>query len=190
MYLHSQDPYLPSDMQAQLDNTIPKINLDVFPADAKLPSLTLDNLNSLNSYGKGGVDVFLTSKEDVTKPPAYLLGKRPNSAGVIEGAKTGAIIVAERDAKTTDVFYMYFYAYNDGGKVMEVNFGNHVGDWEHVMIRFVDKKPENVWLSQHADGQAFTFEALEKDKSGRVSIHRIYVQANALTSIAAHHIQC
>jgi hypothetical protein len=38
------------------------------------------------------------------------------------------------------------------------------------MIRFVDGVPKYVWFSQHANGEAYTFEALAKDESGnRVS---------------------
>lgn len=39
-------------------------------------------------------------------------------------------------------------------------------DREHNMIRFVDGVPKYVWCSQHANGEAFTFEALKKDASG------------------------
>jgi hypothetical protein len=36
-------------------------------------------------------------------------------------------------------------------------FGNHVGDWEHVTIRFVDGVPTEVALSQHDGGQVFSY---------------------------------
>ena len=35
------------------------------------------------------------------------------------------------------------------------------------MIRFIDSVPKYVWLSQHANGEAYAFKALEKDGSGR-----------------------
>lgn len=40
---------------------------------------------------------------------------------------------------------------------------------EHNMIRFRDGKPEALWYSQHARGQAFTYKAVEKEGK-RVSI--------------------
>lgn len=33
---------------------------------------------------------------------------------------------------------------------------------EHNMIRFKDGEPQAIWFSQHASGQAFTYDALEK----------------------------
>lgn len=35
------------------------------------------------------------------------------------------------------------------------------------MIRFKGGVPKKVWLSQHANGEAYTFKALEKDASGK-----------------------
>jgi hypothetical protein len=41
------------------------------------------------------------------------------------------------------------------------------------MIRFVNGVPKFVWYSQHASGQAFTYQAVEKDKAGvRVRLTR------------------
>jgi hypothetical protein len=43
---------------------------------------------------------------------------------------------------------------------------------EHNMIRFIGGEPKYVWFSQHANGEAFAFSALQKDQSGkRVSFH-------------------
>jgi hypothetical protein len=65
-----------------------------------------------------------------------------------------------------DVFYHNFFGFNWGGLVLGKNMGNHIGDWEHVMIRFVDQTPKYVWLSQHIGGQAFHFKDMEKDAVG------------------------
>ena len=36
--------------------------------------------------------------------------------------------------------------YNWGGRLLDfLNLGNHVGDWEHNMIRFEDGIPTYVW---------------------------------------------
>jgi hypothetical protein len=62
-----------------------------------------------------------------------------------------------------------FYPYNNGKRVCigwyspwgcvggYSTFGNHVGDWEHATVRFVDGRPSEIYLSQHSHGQTFTF---------------------------------
>ena len=40
--------------------------------------------------------------------------------------------------------------------------GNHVGDWEHTMVRFTNGVPQSIWYSQHANGQAFTWATVSK----------------------------
>jgi hypothetical protein len=39
------------------------------------------------------------------------------------------------------------------------------------MIRFINGTPKYVWLSQHANGSAYTFKALQKDASGKRVCH-------------------
>jgi hypothetical protein len=34
---------------------------------------------------------------------------------------------------------------------------------EHSMIRFVSGIPKYIWLSQHSNGEAYTFSCLQKD---------------------------
>ncbi len=46
--------------------------------------------------------------------------------------------------------------------VLNVRFGNHVGDWEHILVRFQHKKPKAVFFSEHYWGEAYSYKAVEK----------------------------
>ena len=165
--LYSSDPYRPSDIGAQVTNTRPTNNFTTIQ-DAVDP-LTLDNMDSLNKVG-GGEDVYLTSKDNVDDNPAWLLGLEPNHNGKTDGAVSCAIIVNDHGNGEVDAFYMYFYAFNYGGTYLGFTIGDHIGDWEHNMVRFQNGKPQAVWYSQHANGQAFYYDTTVKYQDGiRVS---------------------
>jgi len=127
----------------------------------------LDNLDSLNS--KGGSSIYLTSLDDFTRNPSWLKGVAPDESGKTNGAVSSAVIVNDHGSGLVDAFYFYFYAYNEGNIVFGQEFGDHVGDWEHNMIRFSDGVPQAVWYSQHANGEAFTYNAVEKHGQRPVS---------------------
>lgn len=105
--------------------------------------LTLDNLASLNALG--GDTIYLTSVDDVTKNPAWLNGVKPDGNGKTNGATSCAVIVNDRGSGNVDAFYMYFYANNLGNTVLGQEIGDHVGDWEHNMIRFKNGVPKAIW---------------------------------------------
>ncbi|KAJ5124179.1 uncharacterized protein N7515_008004 [Penicillium bovifimosum] len=160
VWLHSEDTYMPSDIQQQLDHTRPMVN---WTSISGVPSpLTLNNLDALNNLGNESV--YLTSLEGIeaSPEPAWFRGIGPDPEGRTVNGTASAIIVVHRDDTTVDAFYFYFYAFNKGGKVLGLEFGDHIGDWEHNMIRFASGKPDAIWYSQHARGQAFTYNAAEK----------------------------
>jgi len=164
IYLDTAEAYFPSDMSAQLANTYPAVNLTAIPS---LPLLNLYNLELLNNYGQGGEDVYLTSNLDVTTSPAWLTGVVPSqSSYATPGAVSCAIIINDHGGGNVDAFYMYFYAYNQGNTVLWQELGDHIGDWEHNMIRFENGVPQAVWYSQHGNGQAFTYTTVQKFNSG------------------------
>lgn len=146
-------------MFAQIENTQPQVDYTPLP---KVPSLTIHNLDLLNMYGRGGRDVFLTSEADITEKPDWLYGVKPDLSGKTHNITSASIIINERGNGTLDAFYMYFYAYNRGHSPFGSELGNHVGDWEHNMIRFRSGVPEAVWYSQHGNGQAFIYDSVEK----------------------------
>lgn len=108
VHLYSSDPYRPSDLQAQLDNSWVYTNL-TNNTDATYP-LELATLDSLNDLGN--TSVYLTSRDyiNVYDNPSWTFGVTPDLFGQTEGAVSCAIIVNAHDDVNVDVFYMYFYA--------------------------------------------------------------------------------
>ena len=154
MYLDQNELYLPSDLQAQLNNTFPALNFTAL-SSTNIPSpLTLSNLAQLNPLNSctqfGTCSLYLTSKTNISTNPPWLYGVLPDPVTLeTVGARSCAIIVNDHGGGVVDAFYMYFYAFNLGQTVLGQVLGDHVGDWEHSMVRFVNETPLAVWLSQH-----------------------------------------
>ncbi|KAL8714163.1 MAG: hypothetical protein Q9220_001892 [cf. Caloplaca sp. 1 TL-2023] len=178
VWLQSQDPYLPSDIGGQLVHTKPEVNFNVV-SGAPNP-LTLDNLASLNALG--GANVYLTSVDDITKNPSWLKGVKPDGNGKTNGARSCTVVVNDKGSGTVDAFYFYFYAFDEGNSVLGQEIGDHVGDWEHNMIRFKNGVPQAVWYSQHSYGEAFTYTTLEKQGSRPVTYSAKGTHANYATT--------
>ena len=161
VYLYDSDQYRPSDINAQLSNTNPQVN---FTSISGAPSpLTLDNLDQLNQFGgSNGSNVYLTSNTPAYNNPSYLLGVTPDSSGKTDGATACAVIVNDHGSGLVDVFYHYFYAFNYGGSYAGFVIDDHVGDWEYTLLRFHNGTPTVMWFSQHSNGEAFTYKAVEK----------------------------
>jgi hypothetical protein len=74
------------------------------------------------------------------------------------------LILVDKGHGILDAFWFYFYSYNLGTTVFNIRFGNHIGDWEHSLIRFHYGVPKAVFFSAHSGGTAFTYNAVEKGK--------------------------
>jgi hypothetical protein len=92
------------------------------------------------------------------------LGRRKLGKQIVGGRSDApaVLVVVEKDNGVVDAFFFFFYSYNLGNKVFNVRFGNHVGDWEHTVVRFQHGKPKAVFFSEHSFGEAYTYGALEK----------------------------
>jgi len=78
------------------------------------------------------------------------------------------LILVDKGHDIVDAFWFYFYSYNLGTTVLNMRFGNHVGDWEHSLIRFYKGVPKAVFFSAHSGGNGYHFKAVEKGSgSGR-----------------------
>lgn len=183
VYLYSQERFLPGDIGEQyvvlicaclmflslilcsLRHTIPYLNYS--PITSYNNHQSLKNLAELNQFG---TNVYLTSDDDPEHPPEWLRGDRnkPISPGSDDddllgmSAAPGIIIWVEKGEGIVDAFYFYFYSFNLGNKVAGWRFGNHVGDWEHNAVRFVNGLPESVFYSEHSGGAAYEYQAVEK----------------------------
>ncbi len=72
------------------------------------------------------------------------------------------LLVLDKGNGIVDAFWFYFYSFNLGNVVLNVRFGNHIGDWEHCLVRFHNGKPKALFFSAHSGGEAYSYEAVEK----------------------------
>ncbi|CAI4215103.1 unnamed protein product [Parascedosporium putredinis] len=72
------------------------------------------------------------------------------------------LILVDKGSGILDAFWFFFYSYNLGQTVLGIRFGNHVGDWEHAMVRFENGIPRGIFFSEHEGGQAYAWSAVEK----------------------------
>lgn len=197
MWLHSEDPFRPSDILTHIQHTVPYLKHS--PLDIEVPTLNLDNLELLNKVSK---NVALTSKDDPLSEPTWMHGTTPDpkTGRLADNATACAVVIVDYDegvkGKDLDAFYFYFYSYDQGPNITQVmepldqlikgpkaesgmHFGNHVGDWEHNMVRFRDGKPIGIYYSQHEGGIAYDWDdsvlTLERDE--RVSLLNAQVQS-------------
>ncbi|EED23579.1 conserved hypothetical protein [Talaromyces stipitatus ATCC 10500] len=91
-------------------------------------------------------------------------GKPIKTTGVDRGRSDAPafLVVVDKGNDIVDAFWFFFYSYNLGNTVFDVRFGNHVGDWEHTMVRFYKGHPKALFLSAHTAGEAYSYEAVEK----------------------------
>ncbi|KAL8703331.1 MAG: hypothetical protein Q9201_003495 [Fulgogasparrea decipioides] len=191
VHLYSGEKFWPCDIAEHLEHVTPYLNYTPIKAISETSNLT--NLDKLNDYNKGRF-VYLTSNDDVEERPDWLGGEKnipdipegedaihnhpPNphqhlltapspSTRPLPGGRSSApavLILVNKPNNITDAFWFFFYSYNLGNLVFNVRFGNHIGDWEHTLIRFNTNtgKPTHVFVSEHYFGQAYTYAAVEK----------------------------
>lgn len=113
-------------------------------------------------------DLFMTSDEDFASDPAWLVGHRPEyGTGYIKRGPA-VLLVADKGNGWVDAYWFYFYPFNWGPYIMGYGpWGNHLGDWEHSLVRFYNGEPKYLWMSAHSGGTAYQYEAIEKTKKLR-----------------------
>ncbi|KAF2759989.1 hypothetical protein EJ05DRAFT_475011 [Pseudovirgaria hyperparasitica] len=102
---------------------------------------------------------FANTKETVSGLPLKLFGKRTNGG---RSDAPAVLVVVPKPNGVVDAFWFFFYSFNLGNTVFNIRFGNHVGDWEHTLVRFQHGEPTEIFFSEHNFGQAYSFDAVEK----------------------------
>ncbi|KAL8646105.1 MAG: hypothetical protein Q9226_007017 [Calogaya cf. arnoldii] len=209
VHLHSSEKFWPCDIAEHLQHVTPYLNYTPMgPASA---NYNLTNLDELNEYLNGRF-VYLTSDDNVEARPDWLGGEknipedpnelyrritgrdlpqRPlgtNGATEIHGGRSDApavLVVVNKGHGIVDAFWFFFYSYNLGNLVFNIRFGNHVGDWEHTLVRFIHGKPEYVFVSEHFFGEAYTYSAVEK--LGKRPVIYSAIGTHAMYATPGHH---
>lgn len=170
IHLYSGEHFWPCDIAEHLQHVQPYIGWAPVNDTQEL-RYNLTNLNELNSYKR---EMYLTSDDNVEDRPEWLGGnsnipeepdRKPSDGDDPIGGRSDApvtVIVVDKGHGVVDAFYHFFYCYNLGNKVFNVRWGNHVGDWEHMVVRFKHGKPKAVFFSEHNWGSSFTYDAVEK----------------------------
>ncbi|KAL8866625.1 MAG: hypothetical protein Q9174_006188 [Haloplaca sp. 1 TL-2023] len=189
VHLYSGEKFWPCDIAEHLEHVTPYLNYTQIRATSS--NLNLTNLDQLNEYNRGRF-VYLKSDDNVEARPDWLEGEKnipdipdettqyqyslyqgpqdqqqplgTTSPPLLGGRSTAPaiLILVHKPNNIIDAFWFFFYSYNLGNLVFNVRFGNHVGDWEHTLVRFQHGKPTHVFVSEHYFGQAYTYSAIEK----------------------------
>jgi len=178
VHLYSEEQFWPCDIAEHLFHVTPELNYT--PIQGRLQNSDLTNLDQLNEFEKGRY-VYLTSNDNVEERPDWLGGQKniPDDFDEDKGAdghkskigKQGkggrshapaVLVTINKGNGIVDAFWFYFYSYNLGNVVLNIRFGNHVGDWEHSLVRFQHGKPKVIFFSEHNFGSAYSYGAVEK----------------------------
>lgn len=182
VHLYSEEQFWPCDIKEHLFHVTPELNYTPIQG---LPQSNLSNLDQLNQFEQGR-HVFLTSNDNVEDRPDWLegqinipddfsseakadrfesratKGKAPKQSYGGHSDAPAVLLTVDKGDGIVDAFWFFFYSYNLGNVVFNIRFGNHIGDWEHTLIRFQHGKPKVVFVSEHFFGSAYSYSAVEK----------------------------
>lgn len=162
VHLYAEERYLPADIKEYVTH------FRVATGSGKNITNKGTRIQDLGSIQKGfgsdNQDLFLTAMEDYSTDPDWITGVK-NIPDIETGELADApavVIVVDKGDGIIDSFWFYFYPFNLGPFVMGGGpYGNHIGDWEHSLVRFQDGVPELVWMSAHGGGSAYDYTCME-----------------------------
>lgn len=156
VHLYLEERYLPYDVADFVRHFHATRNGSVLAEN-----LTIDTIGDIEE----SANVYLTADTDFDADPDWITGVA-NKPNLIDGAIEKApavLVVVDKGNGWVDAYWFYFYSFNLGPFVMGAGpYGNHVGDWEHLLVRFHNGVPQIVWMLAHGGGAAFKYHTLEK----------------------------
>ncbi|KNC96105.1 uncharacterized protein SPPG_08494 [Spizellomyces punctatus DAOM BR117] len=158
VYLEASEKHFPGDPAEFLGHINP---LD--PTNNLIPGPTPITLANLPQYPS---KTFLTAQDNVETDPTWLTNPTAKPTNLVSTAPSTLITVSKPNG-ITDAFWFLFYPFNHGPKVLGRHYGDHVGDWEHVLVRFEGDQPRFVYFSAHDGGKGLDYAATDKHSSGR-----------------------
>ena len=166
VHLYSEERYLPYGIEEYVNHftLTNSYHENITEVLAEGETLTLDKLGAASKLDDQE-SFYLTAVDNFADDPDWITGKRhfPDlETGKMAHAPSVLIVVDKGDG-IVDAFWFYFYSFNLGPFVMGGGpYGNHIGDWEHSLVRFQDGVPQIVWMSAHGGGSAYKFGAVDK----------------------------
>jgi len=134
-----------------------------FDVDKDHPLRRISDPRRVHGKGRGLITGRAQRRNARQRPVDGTFGSITNKTEDDGLSKAPAVLVmVDKGSDILDAFWFFFYSYNLGQTVLGVRYGNHVGDWEHCMVRFESGVPRAMFLSEHEGGQAYAWEALEK----------------------------
>lgn len=183
VYLYSEEKYLPYDIKEFVTHFRPTYrNGTTVNIPGKNPldplyenqTLTLQDLSHISSIKNGKRlkedKIFMTALTDFSTDPYWITGEHnlPNYYNGQIADAPATLVVVDKGNGWVDAYWFYFYSFNLGPFVMGLGpFGNHVGDWEHSLVRFYNGEPVIVWMSAHGGGGAYFYNNIEKPSESR-----------------------
>lgn len=161
VHLYSEERYFPYDIKKFVEHFTAKYGNGTVVEGTENRQLNISMLEHLPKKA----NIYLTANEDFDLDPEWITGLKNKPLlrnGEIKDAPA-TLIVVDKGNGWVDAFWFYFYSFNLGPFVMGSGpYGNHVGDWEHSLVRFYQGKPIIVWMSAHGGGGAYHYTNLEK----------------------------
>ncbi|XP_023337870.1 putative vacuolar protein sorting-associated protein TDA6 [Eurytemora carolleeae] len=160
VWIHSEDPFMPSSVPFHLQNI--QINdenerlVQENPTqDSIVTGPDTDIMHMNTKYPVDCVNCF----------QPFFFGEDPSTAPMY------TFVTEHLDScSTVDVTYSMFYPYNYGKDVCVgleefgfcvgdwQTFGNHIGDWEHVSLRFQGGEPLMIYVGVHSFGAWYSWD--------------------------------